>query len=718
MSILTRKHLNIPFTASLCFSPLTMASSDGNRNESSSIVPQIQNTFMGKSYHNPARWQFKIVDPSNINLQHYSAMINAFLYKGQSSDDTVMTVESGLPRDESMEMQPPSDNGNPEAGEPAVTPSSLKRKVVEDLNDDQISQLQNPPRDKVQVLWIGHASLLIQMEGKNILTDPVFSDTVGMTNVLGYHRYRKPALDAEALTKLKIDIDIVLISHNHYDHLDKASVKKLAALKSASAIQWFVPMGLKKKFVEWGCKEDVVKECTWWGQSTACGMMLYFTPAKHWSARGPYDWYTSLWGSWIVKSKRFTVFFAGDTGYQEEIFTDISERFGRVDVALLPIGAYEPRQMMKCQHINPEEAVKIHQHLQARKSIGIHWRTFKLSTEGVDQPITDLKRAMKEHRLDKNDFVTLEEDLMTTIDYAEKEEKDSKEKFRKCVCGNANRYKRYVNGGELLGVLCEKCGKEWLLERYVEDVSKVDGNSLLYEENIFYFHNAQFDHPPRERNTEQFTLETLKEGDHLVLSDCEETLSGHHEAIVETIHSESILSVISFRRSSPSEVTISRAKLDVSELKNAKVVAYASCDPTELVKARAFAWCDGCPQVANLFEFQCLARYCKCGSDEYFRTWWLVGVPFTNTLSGLVDHESWTVCKGPNTESSVSELREVKAVGAVIEINKTSIILDLSNGRTVLIYPKIVLTTISVKSFWSVSEKTENLMCRKQKTTA
>jgi N-acyl-phosphatidylethanolamine-hydrolysing phospholipase D len=240
-------------------------------------------------------------------------------------------------------------------------------------------------RSAPTLTWIGHATLLVQAGGVNILTDPHFSARASPLPFAGPTRQVAPAL---ALAELP-HIEAVVISHNHYDHLDRESVTALAR-QPGGPPQFFVPLGLATWFREAGI--ETVTELDWWQSRGVGGVALHFTPAQHWSRRGLTDRNATLWGSWVIEAPGFRFLFAGDTGYSLD-FRDIGARFSGFDVAALPIGAYEPRWFMRPQHVDPQEALQIHHDLRARCSLAIHWGTFVLSDEALDEPPRALAAA-------------------------------------------------------------------------------------------------------------------------------------------------------------------------------------------------------------------------------------------------------------------------------------------------------------------------------------
>lgn len=225
------------------------------------------------------------------------------------------------------------------------------------------------------VAWIGHATVLVQLDGLTILTDPTWSNVVGPFNLIGVHRYTPPGIRFEDLPR----VDVVLISHDHYDHLDVATVKRLAASFDPHFI---VPMGLKSWFVERGITN--VTELNW-GESTAEGGVTFVcTPAQHGGGRTLADQSHRLWSSWaVLGSKRF--YFGGDSGYYHH-FKDTGDAYGPFDLAALPIGSYTPRETARPVHMSPEEALQAFTDLRATTFVGIHWGTYGLAREPYDEP--------------------------------------------------------------------------------------------------------------------------------------------------------------------------------------------------------------------------------------------------------------------------------------------------------------------------------------------
>ena len=237
------------------------------------------------------------------------------------------------------------------------------------------------------VTWIGHSTVLAQLGGLTLLTDPIFSQRASPLGFAGPSRHQPPGIALDALPH----IDIVLASHNHYDHLDDASVRALAQQTGGSPL-FVVPLGLKRWLADRGVAHAV--ELDWWDAHRVGQVEVTLLPAQHWSGRGLGDRMKTLWGGFAVVAPDCHLLYAGDTGYSRD-FADIRDRFaarqttaagGGFDIALLPIGAYEPRWFMADQHVNVAEAVKIHRDLGAKRTLGVHWGTFSLTDEALDAP--------------------------------------------------------------------------------------------------------------------------------------------------------------------------------------------------------------------------------------------------------------------------------------------------------------------------------------------
>jgi len=259
-------------------------------------------------------------------------------------------------------------------------------------------------KNVTSVTWISHATALLQINGMNVITDPIFSERASPFSFIGPKRKVPLNIAPEQLPH----IDVVVISHNHYDHLDQASVEKLNRQAGGPPL-FLVPLGVK----EWmaGVGITNVREMDWWDKTSAGTLDISFVPVQHWSARSLTDRSETLWGGWVIKTAGgaphpFSVFFAGDTGYSKD-FQDIGRKFGSFDFALIPIGAYAPRWFMQGQHVDPEQAVLIHKDVHAKRSIGIHWGTFELADEPLDEPPQLLAEAVKKAGLPAREFTVL-----------------------------------------------------------------------------------------------------------------------------------------------------------------------------------------------------------------------------------------------------------------------------------------------------------------------
>jgi L-ascorbate metabolism protein UlaG (beta-lactamase superfamily) len=256
-----------------------------------------------------------------------------------------------------------------------------------------------PPLDGADavVTFIGHATFLIQTAAGHILTDPMYSMRAGPFDLLGPRRVRAPAVAFDDLPP----VAMVLLSHNHYDHCDLPTLRRLAARFDPLVV---TPLGNGALIRSCGVRR--LEELDWWQHSAASSWPLTLTPAQHFSARTPFDRNRALWGGFVLEAGGARLYFAGDSAYAP-FFRDVPQRCGPITVALLPIGAYEPRWFMKAVHMNPAEAVQAHLDLAASHSIGMHYGTFQLTTEGIDQPLHALEEARHLHQVPASGFRTL-----------------------------------------------------------------------------------------------------------------------------------------------------------------------------------------------------------------------------------------------------------------------------------------------------------------------
>ena len=265
-----------------------------------------------------------------------------------------------------------------------------------------VDPVQTPPPETVgigelRVTYVNHATVLLQADELNILTDPIWSTKAGPFSWMGVRRIRDPGVAFENLPK----IDLVLISHDHYDHLDLPTLTKLTQRDDPIVL---TGLGLKKYLKRHGVLKTA--ELDWWQayQPQNSELTITFVPSLHNSGRWPLQGNKSLWGGYVISNRHGNIYFAGDTGYGDFI-NRINERFDRFRLTILPIGSYEKRWFMKNQHMNPDDAVKTHLALNSMQSLGIHYGTFAEHPEqAIDAHEKDLAKAMDKRKIDKSRF--------------------------------------------------------------------------------------------------------------------------------------------------------------------------------------------------------------------------------------------------------------------------------------------------------------------------
>lgn len=260
-----------------------------------------------------------------------------------------------------------------------------------------------PPAKSVNLIvtYINHSTFLIQVDGINIITDPIFSGRASPFSFVGPQRVRQPGFEIKELPT----IDVILISHNHYDHLDKTSILKIFEKQKDKPPQLIAPLGNKKLFEKWEIPNSI--DLDWGDEFKFANLSFHLEPCRHWSARGLFDRMKTLWGAFVIKSTQGNIYFAGDTGYGEH-FLKSEKKFGPMRLSLLPIGAYAPRWFMEKQHMSPKEAVKAHRDLKSELSIGMHYGTFQLAFEGIDEPSENLKIERDINKIPSDAFILLD----------------------------------------------------------------------------------------------------------------------------------------------------------------------------------------------------------------------------------------------------------------------------------------------------------------------
>jgi L-ascorbate metabolism protein UlaG (beta-lactamase superfamily) len=255
-----------------------------------------------------------------------------------------------------------------------------------------------PPPGSAAVTFIGHSTFLIRVAGATILTDPVFSERCSPVSWAGPKRARAPGRAFADLPR----VDLILVSHNHYDHMDLPSLRAIHRRDNPEVV---TPLGNASHLAKAGLGR--VRELDWWQSTTAPGgIRITATPARHFSTRTLRDRNRSLWSGFMLEIVGHRLFFAGDSGAGAH-WAEIGRRLGAPDLALLPIGAYEPRAIMAAVHVNPAEAVAAHQALGAARSVGMHFGTFQLTDEPIDAPPAAMAAARAEAGLADAAFVTL-----------------------------------------------------------------------------------------------------------------------------------------------------------------------------------------------------------------------------------------------------------------------------------------------------------------------
>lgn len=254
---------------------------------------------------------------------------------------------------------------------------------VDEIPIDVPTYLENPSVDILNITWFGHSTLLLQMHGMNILIDPVFSERSSPVSFIGPERFSDLPVEVKYLP----DIDIVVITHDHYDHLDYYTIKEI----DHKVLNYVVPLGIENHLERWGVFEDKIIKMAWWEEIEINDLLIACTPARHYSSRNFLtDRYSTLWSSWVFRDEYHQLFASGDTGFDEH-FAQILDKYGSFDLALLDSGQYDVK--WKSTHMTPEEAVEAGKVLQAKVIMPIHWGTFKLANHPWDDPVERFTRS-------------------------------------------------------------------------------------------------------------------------------------------------------------------------------------------------------------------------------------------------------------------------------------------------------------------------------------
>ena len=266
-----------------------------------------------------------------------------------------------------------------------VPPSAIPLSVIPPAS------IQTQPRPGLRAIWFGHSSVYVELDGLRLLIDPVFSDYASPFDGIGPKRFHPPPIAITDLPK----IDAVIISHDHYDHLDMRMVQYL----SSKGAQFFVPLGVGSHLDEWEVPEQQITELDWWESTEINGLTIVCTPAQHYSSRGIFDYKETLWSSWSVTGSKHRVFYSGDTGFSNH-FQQIGERLGPFDLSLIKIGQYGPGASWIYSHMDPEHAIEAHLAVRARRMLPVSWGTFNIAFHDWDEPIERAVKAANEKNVE------------------------------------------------------------------------------------------------------------------------------------------------------------------------------------------------------------------------------------------------------------------------------------------------------------------------------
>ena len=255
----------------------------------------------------------------------------------------------------------------------------------------QPESFTTPPPPGLRAIWIGHSSVLIEMDGLRFMVDPIFSEYASPFQWIGPKRFAPPPIPLDDLPP----IDAVMISHDHYDHLDMHTVQHLAK----KGTHFFVPLGIGAHLEAWDIPASQITDLDWWESKQLGEVTFVCTPSQHYSGRGLFDRMETLWASWSTVGPEHRVFYSGDTGFSEH-FQEIGQRYGPFDLGIFKVGAYGPSDYWHDVHVDPEEAIQGHLDIQGRVLLPVHWATFNLGLHDWDEPIKRTLKTAQEHKVD------------------------------------------------------------------------------------------------------------------------------------------------------------------------------------------------------------------------------------------------------------------------------------------------------------------------------
>ena len=249
------------------------------------------------------------------------------------------------------------------------------------------STLRTGQGETLRTTWLGHSTVLLEIDGRLILTDPVFGPRASPVSWMGPKRFHEVPIEPEQLP----DLDVIIVSHDHYDHLDFPAISRLAHRETT----WVTSLGVGAHLECWGVPEERIVELDWWEETEVNGIQLVATPSRHFAGRGPGSSAATFWSSWAIRGPRHSVWFSGDTGEWDEGFAEIGERFGGFDLSLVEIGAWHPA--WGNIHLGPQNALRVHQQVRAKTMMPVHWGTFNLAMHAWDQPICHLMELAEQN---------------------------------------------------------------------------------------------------------------------------------------------------------------------------------------------------------------------------------------------------------------------------------------------------------------------------------